>query len=141
MIVIMQSTATKQEIEEVEYSLQNWGYDIHPIYGVERTVIAAVGAPTLDEGQVVEQVEAMPSVDHAVLIVKPYRFASKEYRQEKSTVRVDDKVIVGNNQFIMMASPRTNKTEKQQKTSARAVNAAGATVLRGGAYKPCTSPY
>ena len=141
MIVIMQSTATKQEIEEVEYSLQQWGYDIHPIYGVERTVIAAVGAPTMDEGQVVEQIEALPSVDHAVLIMKPYRFVAKEYRQEKSTVKVGDKVIVGGDTFVMMAGPCTVESEEQLMTTARAVKAAGATVLRGGAYKPSTSPY
>lgn len=140
MIVIMQPSATKREIEEVEYSLQQWGYDIHPIYGVERTVIAAVGAPTLDEGQVVEQVEALPSVDHAVLIMKPYRFVAKEYKQEKSTVKVGD-VVVGGDKFVMMAGPCTVESEEQLMTTARAVKAAGATVLRGGAYKPSTSPY
>jgi 3-deoxy-7-phosphoheptulonate synthase len=141
MIVIMQPTATKQEIEEVEYSLQNWGYDIHPIYGVERTVIAAVGAPTEDEAQVVEQIEALASVDRTVLILKPYRFASREYKPEKSTINVDDKVIVGGNTFVMMAGPCTVESEEQLMTTARAVKAAGATVLRGGAYKPSTSPY
>jgi 3-deoxy-7-phosphoheptulonate synthase len=141
MIVIMQPTATKPQIEEVEYSLQNWGYDIHPIYGVERTVIAAVGAPTQDEGQVVEQIEALGGVDRTVLILKPYRFASREYRPEKSTVKVDDKVIVGGNTFVMMAGPCTVESEEQLMTTARAVKAAGATVLRGGAYKPSTSPY
>ena len=59
-----------------------------PIYGVERTVIAAVGKPTMDEGTVVEQIESLPAVDRTMLILKPYRFASREYRPEKSTVTV-----------------------------------------------------
>jgi 3-deoxy-7-phosphoheptulonate synthase len=140
MIVIMQADASKMQIGEVEGTLQEWGYEIHPIYGVERTVIAAVGAPTLDEARVAEQVEALPAVDRAVLILKPYRFASREFRPEKSSVRVGD-VVVGDNGFVMMAGPCTVESEEQLLETAHAVKAAGATVLRGGAYKPSTSPY
>ncbi|MEO7718327.1 MAG: 3-deoxy-7-phosphoheptulonate synthase [Capsulimonas sp.] len=140
MIVIMQADASKEQIGEVEGALQEWGYEIHPIYGVERTVIAAVGAPTQDEARVAEQVESLPSVERAVLILKPYRFASKEFRPEKSQVKVGD-VVIGDNSFVMMAGPCTVESEEQLMTAARAVKAAGATVLRGGAYKPSTSPY
>ncbi|MCW3060738.1 MAG: 3-deoxy-D-arabinoheptulosonate-7-phosphate synthase [Capsulimonas sp.] len=140
MIVIMQADASKEQIGEVEGALQEWGYEIHPIYGVERTVIAAVGAPTQDEARVAEQVESLPSVERAVLILKPYRFASKEFRPEKSQVKVGD-VVIGDNSFVMMAGPCTVESEDQLMTAARAVKAAGATVLRGGAYKPSTSPY
>ncbi|BDI31153.1 3-deoxy-7-phosphoheptulonate synthase [Capsulimonas corticalis] len=140
MIVIMQADATKEQIGEVEGALQEWGYEIHPIYGVERTVIAAVGAPTQDEARVAEQVESLPSVERAVLILKPYRFASKEFRPEKSQVKVGD-VVIGDNSFVMMAGPCTVESEEQLMTAARAVKAGGATVLRGGAFKPSTSPY
>lgn len=140
MIIIMQAEATKEQIGEVEVTLQEWGYEIHPIYGVERTVIAAVGTPTQDEGRVAEQVESLPAVERAVLILKPYRFASREYRPEKSTVQVGD-VNIGAQGFVMMAGPCTVESEEQLMETARAVKAAGATVLRGGAYKPSTSPY
>jgi len=140
MIVIMQAHATPSQVREVEETLQEWGYEIHPIYGVERTVIAAVGAPTQDEARVSEQVESLPAVERAVLILKPYRFASREYRPEKSVVKVGD-VVIGGNGFVMMAGPCTVESEEQLMTTARAVKAGGATVLRGGAYKPSTSPY
>ena len=104
MIVIMQAHATPSQVREVEDTLQEWGYEIHPIYGVERTVIAAVGAPTQDEARVSEQVESLPAVERAVLILKPYRFAIREYRPEKSVVKVGD-VVIGGNGFVMMAGP------------------------------------
>ena len=95
MIIVMQEGATEAQVREVEGALEEWGYEIHPIYGVERTVIAAVGKPTMDEGTVVEQVESLPAVDRTMLILKPYRFASREYRPEKSTVTVGGVVIGG----------------------------------------------
>ena len=140
MIVVMQADATQAQVQEVEGALQEWGYEIHPIYGVERTVIAAVGAPTQDEARVSEQVESLAGVERSVLILKPYRFASREYRPEKSVVKVGD-VVIGGDGFVMMAGPCTVESEEQLMETARAVKAAGATVLRGGAYKPSTSPY
>ena len=139
MIIVMQEGATEAQVREVEGALEEWGYEIHPIYGVERTVIAAVGKPTMDEGTVVEQVESLPAVDRTMLILKPYRFASREYRPEKSTVTVDG-VVIGGDEFIMMAGPCTVESEEQLMTTARAVKAAGARILRGGAFKPSTSP-
>lgn len=140
MIIVMQADATKEQIGEVEGALQSWGYEIKPLYGVERTVIAALGAPTTDEARVAESVEALPAVERAVLILKPYRFASREFRPEKSSVKVGN-VIVGGDGCVMMAGPCTVESEEQLMETARAVKAAGATVLRGGAFKPSTSPY
>ena len=140
MIIVMQEGATEAQVREVEGALEEWGYEIHPIYGVERTVIAAVGKPTMDEGTVVEQIESLPAVDRTMLILKPYRFASREYRPEKSTVTVGG-VVIGGDEFVMMAGPCTVESEEQLMTTARAVKAAGATILRGGAFKPSTSPY
>jgi len=140
MIVVMQAKATPDQIKEVEQTLEGWGYEIHPIYGVERTVLAAVGNPSEDEASLAEQIDALPFVEKSMLILKPYRLASREFRPEKSTVKVGD-VVVGGNGFVMMAGPCTVESEEQLMTTARAVKAAGATVLRGGAYKPSTSPY
>jgi 3-deoxy-7-phosphoheptulonate synthase len=140
MIVVMQAKATPDQIKEVEQTLEGWGYEIHPIYGVERTVLAAVGAPSEDEASLAEQIDALPFVEKSMLILKPYRLASREFRPEKSTVTVGD-VVIGGNGFVMMAGPCTVESEEQLMTTARAVKAAGATVLRGGAYKPSTSPY
>jgi 3-deoxy-7-phosphoheptulonate synthase len=131
MIIVMQEGASEAQIKDVESALSDWGYEIHPIYGVERTVIAAVGKPTQDEETVIEQIEALAAVDRTMLIMKPYRFASREFRSEKSTVTVGD-VVIG---------PCTVESEEQLMITARAVKAAGARILRGGAYKPSTSPY
>lgn len=136
----MNAQTSAADVQNVEESLQAWGYEIHPIYGVERTVIAATGTPTDDEAKVSEQIEALPGVEKTVLILKPYRFASREFKQEKSTVTIGD-VVIGGNEIIMMAGPCTVESEEQLMTTAHAVKANGAKVLRGGAYKPSTSPY
>ena len=140
MIVVMQAGAARQEIEDVSQTLAGFGYELHPITGTERTVLAGVGTPSADEEALVEQVESLPGVERAVLILKPYRLASREYRPEKSTVTVGG-VVIGGGNCVMMAGPCTVESEEQLMETARAVKAAGAVVLRGGAYKPSTSPY
>jgi 3-deoxy-7-phosphoheptulonate synthase len=140
MIVVMQAEATGPQIKDVEEAMAGWGYELHPIHGTERTVLAGVGAPTEDEEALLEQVEALPGVERGVLILKPYRLASREYRPDKSTVQVGD-VTIGDGSCVMMAGPCTVESEEQLMETARAVKAAGARILRGGAYKPSTSPY
>ena len=140
MIVIMQANATKEQVSVVENTLQDWGYEIHPIYGVERTVIAAVGAPDADRERAAQQLESLPAVERTVLVLKPYRFASKEFKPAKSKIMMGD-VEIGGGNFVVMAGPCTVESEEQLMETARAVKAAGATALRGGAYKPSTSPY
>jgi 3-deoxy-7-phosphoheptulonate synthase len=136
----MQANATKEQVSVVENTLQDWGYEIHPIYGVERTVIAAVGAPDADRERAAQQLESLPAVERTVLVLKPYRFASKEFKPAKSKIMMGD-VEIGGGNFVVMAGPCTVESEEQLMETARAVKAAGATALRGGAYKPSTSPY
>lgn len=139
MIIVMQPGATPEQIAEVEQQIRQLGFDIHPIYGVERTVIAAVGAPELDRYEAKEQLEALPYVEQVTLVLKPYKLVSRKFRQH-TIVRVDG-VEIGGEQFVVMAGPCTVEDEEQVLKTAQAVQAAGATVLRGGAYKPSTSPY
>ncbi|MDQ2686245.1 MAG: 3-deoxy-7-phosphoheptulonate synthase [Armatimonadota bacterium] len=140
MIVVMQAEATEPQVKDVEEAMAEWGYELHPIYGTERTVLAGVGAPTEDEEALLEQVEALPGVERGVLILKPYRLASRDFKHEQSMVRVGD-VVIGDGTCVMMAGPCTVESEEQLMETARAVKAAGAKILRGGAYKPSTSPY
>lgn len=140
MIVVMQAEATEPQVKDVEEAMAGWGYELHPIHGTERTVLAGVGAPTEDEEALLEQVEALPGVERGVLILKPYRLASRDFKHEQSTVRVGD-VTIGDGTCVMMAGPCTVESEEQLMETARAVKAAGAKILRGGAYKPSTSPY
>jgi 3-deoxy-7-phosphoheptulonate synthase len=111
---------------------------VHSIVGEERVVIGIVGVG--DVTACLESVEAMPGVEKAVRISAPYKFVSREFRAEKSQIRVNG-LEVGGDEFIMMAGPCSVESEKQIMDTAEAVAKAGARILRGGAFKPRTSPY
>jgi len=138
MIISMKLHSTKQEIEEVCERIRDFGYKIHAIEGEERVVIGAVGVG--DVTACLESVEAMPQVEKAVRISAPYKFVSKEFHTERSRIRVDGHVI-GGDDFIVMAGPCSVESEKQIMQAAEGVAASGAHFLRGGAFKPRTSPY
>jgi 3-deoxy-7-phosphoheptulonate synthase len=138
MIISMKLHSTKEEIEQVCERIRDFGYKIHAIEGEERVVIGAVG--TGDTTVCLESVEAMPQVEKAVRISAPYKFVSKEYRSERTRIRVDD-CEIGGDEFIVMAGPCSVESEKQIMQAAEGVARAGAKLLRGGAFKPRTSPY
>jgi 3-deoxy-7-phosphoheptulonate synthase len=138
MIISMKLHSTKQEIEQVCERIREFGYKIHAIEGEERVVIGAVGMG--DVTHCLESIEAMPQVEKAVRISAPYKFVSKEYRSERTRVRVNGSEI-GGDDFIVMAGPCSVESEKQIMQAAEGVAQAGAKLLRGGAFKPRTSPY
>jgi 3-deoxy-7-phosphoheptulonate synthase len=138
MIISMKLHSTKEEIEQVCERIRDFGYKIHAIEGEERVVIGAVG--TGDTTACLESVEAMPQVEKAVRISAPYKFVSKEYRTERTRIRVDD-CEIGGDEFVVMAGPCSVESEKQIMQAAEGVARAGAKLLRGGAFKPRTSPY
>jgi 3-deoxy-7-phosphoheptulonate synthase len=138
MIISMKLHSTKQEIEQVCERIREFGYKIHAIEGEERVVIGAVGMG--DVTACLDSVEAMPQVEKAVRISAPYKFVSKEYRSERTRVRVNGSEI-GGDDFIVMAGPCSVESEKQLMQAAEGVAQAGAKLLRGGAFKPRTSPY
>lgn len=138
MIISMKLHSTKEEIEQVCERIRDFGYKIHAIEGEERVVIGAVGVG--DVTACLESVEAMPQVEKAVRISAPYKFVSKEYRAERTRIRVNG-CEIGGDDFIVMAGPCSVESEKQIMQAAEGVAAAGAKMLRGGAFKPRTSPY
>src|SRR2546421_1719849 len=140
MIVVMADRATREQIEEVEQRIRDWGYGVHPIYGAERTVIGAVGVPEADKAGYMEQLESLDYVERVIAIIRPYKFVSREYHPAGTVVSVRG-VEVGGPKIVMMAGPCTVEDYEKTLETARAVKATGATILRGGAYKPCTSPY
>ena len=140
MIVVIGPGVSEEQIKEVEQHILDWGYEVHPIYGSERTVIAAVGVPEQDKARHKEALEALSQVEQVISILKPYKLASRDYKKESSVISVDG-VPVGGNHIALMAGPCTVETFEQTHASAKACHAAGAKILRGGAYKPCTSPY
>ena len=138
MIISMKLHASKEEIAEVTERIKEFGYKVHSIEGEERVVIGAVGVG--DVTACLESLEAMPQVEKAVRISAPYKFVSREFRRGKSVFRINGSDI-GGDQFVVMAGPCSVESERQILETAHAVRAAGATFLRGGAFKPRTSPY
>ena len=139
MIISMRLHATKQEVDYVCERIRDFGFKVHSIEGEERIVIGVVGAGG-DVTACLESLEATPGVERAVRISAPYKFVSKEFRQERTVIRVG-KAEIGGDEFVTMAGPCSVESEKQIMETAEAVAAAGAKILRGGAFKPRTSPY
>jgi 3-deoxy-7-phosphoheptulonate synthase len=139
MIISMKLGAAKQEIDHVCERLQDFGYKAHVINGVERVVIGAVGSGQNKE-QVMESIEAAPGVDSVVAVSQPFKFVSREGRREKTVIKVNGHGI-GGDDFIIFAGPCSVEGEEQLMQTAEAVKKAGAHILRGGAFKPRTSPY
>src|SRR6202795_1742972 len=138
MIISMKLHRTRPENDEVRNQVEYFGYKIHAIEGEERVVIGVVGVG--DVTACLESVEAMPQVEEAVRISAPYKFVSKEFRAGRSQIRVNG-CEIGGDEFIVMAGPCSVESEKQIMQAAEGVAASGAKLLRGGAFKPRTSPY
>ena len=138
MIISMRPHASRDEIDHVCDRIREFGYKVHSIEGEARVVIGVVGMG--DVTACLESLEATPGVESAVRISAPYKFVSREFRPQRSAIKLND-VEVGGDEFIMMAGPCSVESEKQIMETAEGVAAAGARVLRGGAFKPRTSPY
>ncbi|HTY13499.1 MAG TPA: 3-deoxy-7-phosphoheptulonate synthase [Candidatus Omnitrophota bacterium] len=139
MIIIMKSGATEEQIGGVTEKLKKHGFGIHLSKGVERTVIGAIGDKSAIE---LETLAMLPGVSEIVPIRKPYKLVSREFKQEDSVVKLNDKVSVGAKLPIcVMAGPCSVESREQMIEIARAVKSSGANALRGGAFKPRTSPY
>jgi 3-deoxy-7-phosphoheptulonate synthase len=138
MIISMKQNATKAEIDHVRERIQSFGYRVHSIVGEQRVVIGVVG--TGDVTACLESLEATPGVESAVRISAPYKFVSKEFRKDRSRIRAG-RAEIGGDDFIMMAGPCSVENEAQIMETAESVGRAGAAILRGGAFKPRTSPY
>lgn len=138
MIISMRRNATREEIEHVCERIREFGYKVHSIEGEERVVIGAVGIG--DVTPCLEALEALPYVEKAVRISAPYKFVSREFKREKSVIKVNGHAI-GGDEFIVIAGPCSVESESQIMQTAESVAASGAHLLRGGAFKPRTSPY
>jgi 3-deoxy-7-phosphoheptulonate synthase len=133
----MKPGATQQEIENVEKRLRELGFKTHPIYGEVKTVIGAIGDKRLVKEH---NLSHLPGVEGIVPIMKPYKLVGRELKKQDTVVEVGD-VKIGGKKLVVMAGPCAVESEEQIYEIARRVKEAGAAVLRGGAYKPRTSPY
>ena len=138
MIISMRPHATREEIDHVCERIREFGYKVHSIEGEERVVIGVVGVG--DVTPCLESLEATPGVERAMAISAPYKFVSREFKPERTAVKVNG-VTIGGGEFVTIAGPCSVESEKQIMETAEGVAAAGANMLRGGAFKPRTSPY
>src|SRR5580693_1512705 len=138
MIVNMSRNATQEQIDHVVERIKECGYQAHVIRGAERTVIGAVGSSGR-RGEL-EALQAAPGVEALVPISQPFKLVGRELRSSRTTVNVGG-VVIGGDNYVVIAGPCSVESREQLLETARGVKRAGATMLRGGAYKPRTSPY
>jgi 3-deoxy-7-phosphoheptulonate synthase len=136
MVVVMQERATEAEIQSVIAQLIEMGFDVHRSTGSSRTVIGAVGNGNGDP----QLLEVQPGVHEVLRITEPYKLASRTFKQENTVVAVGD-VRIGGDEVIVMAGPCSAESEEQVEATSAAVKRAGAKILRGGGFKPRSSPY
>jgi len=138
MIIIMKTGVPGDTIQAVVNRVEELGLTAHLSKGEERTIIGVVGLPlppSLDE-----MFEVLPGVENVVRVTKKFKLAGWDFHPEKTVIRIGD-VAIGGDEVTIIAGPCSVETEEQTLETARAVSAAGATIMRGGAYKPRTSPY
>ena len=136
MLVVMEERATEAQIEQVVKRLVEMGMDVHRSTGVTRTVLGAVGQGHPVKGLI----EVLDGVHEVLRISSPYKLASRTFKQEPSVIAIDD-VRIGGDEVIVAAGPCSAESEPQVRAAAAAVRRAGAKILRGGAFKPRSSPY
>jgi len=138
VIIEMQKSTNKKSIEQVIKRIKEMGYEAQINTGEEKVVIAVLGK---DTGSIpIEAFEVLSEVEKVFRIMPPYKLASREFKKENTVIRVND-VEVGGNKLVIMAGPCAVESEEQLLSTAKIVRKAGGKVLRGGAYKPSTSPF
>ena len=138
MIIVIKPNTSREGVEEVIAEVAKLGYDPRPIFGTEQTVVAAIGDERTHH--TLESLNVLPQVQEVLRVQKRYKLVSREFHPADTIIDVDG-IKVGGPHFTVMAGPCSVESEEQLLATARAVKAAGATILRGGAYKPRTSPY
>ncbi|MFH1859781.1 MAG: 3-deoxy-7-phosphoheptulonate synthase [bacterium] len=137
MIIVLKPDVTAEQIEHIVDKLTGIGMEPHVSSGTERTIIGVIGD---DRKLSLCPVEAIPGVERVMPILKPFKMASRDFRAQRTIIRVRD-VAIGDKQIVLIAGPCSVESREQIIEIAKAVKAAGASMLRGGAYKPRTSPY
>jgi 3-deoxy-7-phosphoheptulonate synthase len=137
MLIVMDSQATKDQVESVVNEIRKLGLDAHPMPGAQRTAIGITG----NKSRVQEDVFlTMPGVKQVIHVTAPYKLVNREFKQESTIVKLDS-VTVGDKQVVVMAGPCSVESYDQTMRIADIVAESGAGILRGGAFKPRTSPY
>ncbi len=138
MLIVMRHGATDEEVRRVVAVIEEMGYQARPMPGAQRTAVGLVG----NDGRVdASRLEGLPGVQEVIHVSKPYKQVSREWKPENTVVRLPGGVSVGGAEVVAIAGPCSVENERQIIAAARLVKDAGAVILRGGAWKPRTSPY
>jgi 3-deoxy-7-phosphoheptulonate synthase len=138
MLVVMSHDAAEADVRRVVEVIESMGYEARPMPGKQRTAVGLVG----NDGKVdSSRLEGLPGVLHVIHVTEPYKQVSREWRPESTVIELENGTRIGGPEVVLMAGPCSVESEAQILEIARILRAAGATVLRGGAYKPRTSPY
>jgi len=138
MLVVMQHDATAKDVDRVVSIIEEMGYQARPMPGAQRTAVGLVG----NDGRVdASRIEALPGVAQIIHVTQPYKQVSREWRAENTVVDLGYGVTVGGDSVVVIGGPCSVESEEQIMSAARIVKAAGGTALRGGAFKPRSSPY
>ncbi len=140
MIIVLTPQAIERDIDELSDILKSRGFGVHISRGVERTIVGCIGVLDSEKAELSEQLQAFPYVERVIIISKPYKLVGRPFRPEGTVINVRG-VEIGGNRLTVMAGPCTIESELQLMETARFVKQMGAHILRGGAYKPSTSPY
>src|SRR3990167_5871516 len=138
MIIVLKPNATKKEIQHIEDKIRELGLKPMLSVGKERTIIGVIGE---EDKARIQPFEAFPGVESVMQIQKPYKFVSREFKKENSVIKLGPNIEIGDERIIVMAGPCTVESRERLMHIAETVKKAGAKVLRGGAFKPRTSPY
>jgi 3-deoxy-7-phosphoheptulonate synthase len=138
MLIVMEHGATADQVERVVRTIEEIGYSARPIPGKQRTAVGLVG----NDGRVdASRLAALPGVREIIHVTQPYKQVSREWKPDPTIVELSGELRVGGTDVVVMAGPCSVESEDQILQAARSVRAAGAAILRGGAFKPRTSPY
>lgn len=138
MLVVMRHGATAAEVERVVATIESLGYQARPMPGAQRTAVGLVG----NDGRVdASRLAALPGVKEIIHVTQPYKQVSREWREEPTIVQLPGGLEIGGDSIVVIAGPCSVESESQIMTAARQVREAGASILRGGAFKPRSSPY
>src|ERR671931_1842537 len=138
MLVVMDNHATPEQIERVVRVIEEMGYHARPMPGGQRMAVGLVGNDGRVDGS---RIEALPGVAEVIHVSKPYKQVSREWKQENTVVRLPGGITVGGSDVVAIGGPCSVESERQILEAARQVREAGAVILRGGAWKPRSSPY
>ncbi|MDH7498855.1 MAG: 3-deoxy-7-phosphoheptulonate synthase [candidate division NC10 bacterium] len=138
MIIVMRAGASEEQLQEVIRKITELGYQAHVIHGTQRNVVGAVGD---ERGKArLQSLESLPGVESVVPILQPFKLTSREFKPEKTVIELGN-LRIGGDRLTIIAGPCSVESESQLMETALAVKEAGAQILRGGAFKPRTSPY